>query len=298
MASAMSAIVRLSPSTCSPSTKTDGVARDTGLGRRVACRVDPALERHVLDARAYVGLGRAGLDGEVDQVVVARERALLRRLVVEEQVVERLGHLGSGRVEHDGERVGGLGRVVVDALEEGQRAVLDAHLAGLDRCVELVADGELELAAERAEEVLVDDDLLGRVVLADAQAVGRGRALRRSVGLVRAQAGDEEVAADDQHEHTGDQAGAGQLLLALRGLASLLRLLLGTLGPGTPGVTLRLGRGLLLSGPVRALLLRHRGFLRIGRHGHRTGQGSGPGGWGTGPSRAPAASGGVRPARG
>ena len=84
----------------------------------VVGRVDPALERHVLDAGTDVGLGRAGLDGQVDQLVVVGEGALLGRLVVEEQVVERLGDLGTRRVEDHGERVGGLGRVVADPLEE------------------------------------------------------------------------------------------------------------------------------------------------------------------------------------
>src|ERR671912_1802034 len=76
------------------------------VGGGVAGRLDPALEGHVLDAGTYVALGRAGLDSEVDQVVLARERSRLRRLVVEEQVVELLGDLGTRLVEHDGERVG------------------------------------------------------------------------------------------------------------------------------------------------------------------------------------------------
>ena len=75
-------------------------------------------------------------------------------------------------------------------LEEGQRAVLDADLAGLDRGVEPVAHRRLELAAEGAQEVLVDDDLLGRVGVADdagrSSPLGAGGAV---VGLVGAQAG-------------------------------------------------------------------------------------------------------------
>ena len=62
------------PSTCSPSTSTVGVRVDPVLGRRVGGRVDPLLERQVLDARAHGGLGRAGLDGQVDQLVVVGNR--------------------------------------------------------------------------------------------------------------------------------------------------------------------------------------------------------------------------------
>ena len=76
---------------------------DSVLGRSVPGGVDPALELHVLDAGAYVGLGRARLHGEVDEVVLARERTLLRGLVVEEQVVELLGDLrtftGTARID-------------------------------------------------------------------------------------------------------------------------------------------------------------------------------------------------------
>ena len=93
-----------------------------------------------------------------------------------------------------------------------------------DRGVELVADGLLELAAEGAEEVLVDHDLLRGVGLTDEQPVGVGRALGRRVRLVRPEVGDEEVAADDEDQHAGDQAEAGELLLALGLLAPLLGL--------------------------------------------------------------------------
>src|SRR6478609_8414740 len=95
---------------------------DPGLGRRVLGGVEPALELHVLDAGAYVGLGRPRLHGQVDEVVLARERTVLGRLVVEEQVVELLGDLGTRGVQDDRERVGGLDRVVTEPREEVQRA--------------------------------------------------------------------------------------------------------------------------------------------------------------------------------
>src|SRR6478609_5528458 len=268
---------------------------DAGLGGGVARGVDPPLERHVLDAGTYVGLGRAGLDGPRDQLVLVRERPRLRRLVVVEQVVELLGHVGTGLVEHDGEGVGRLRRVVADPLEERQRAVLDVDVARLDRGVELVADGLLELAAERAEEVLVDHDRLGRVGVADHQAVAAARARRGGVRLVGAEVGDEEVAPDDEDEHRTDQAEAGELLLALGLLASLLGLGPGALGPRPPGLPLGRGRRLLVSGPVRGLLLRHRGFfLRGRRDGRRSVRWTVRGRWGTARCRARAATPGVR----
>src|SRR6478609_4156928 len=268
---------------------------DAGLGGGVARGVDPALERHVLDAGTDVGLGRAGLDGPLDQLVAVGERALLGRLVVEEQVVEGLGDLGTRLVEHHGERVGCLRRVVADPLEERERAVLDVDVARLDGGVELVADGLLELAAERAEEVLVDDDRLRGVGVADDHAVVAGRAGRRGVRLVGAEVADEEVAADDQEQHGTDQAEAGELLLALGLLAALLGLRPGTLGPGPPGLPLGRGRRLLVSGPVRGLLLRHRGFfLRGRRDGRRSVRWTVRGRWGTARCRARAATPGVR----
>src|SRR5918993_2965371 len=42
---------------------------DALLRRRLSGRLDPALEGHVLDPRAYVRLGRAGLDGPLDELV-------------------------------------------------------------------------------------------------------------------------------------------------------------------------------------------------------------------------------------
>src|SRR6478672_11674177 len=79
---------------------------DPRLGRRVLGGGDPALELHVLDAGAYVGLGGACLHGQVDEVVLAREGTVLVRLVVEQQVVELLGDLGARGVQDDRERVG------------------------------------------------------------------------------------------------------------------------------------------------------------------------------------------------
>src|SRR5690349_729453 len=132
-----------------------------GLGRGVTGGLDPALEGHVLDAGPDRVLVGPGLDGPLDQLVAVGERSRLRRLVGEEQVVELLGDLRAGLLEHDGEGVGGLRRVVADPLEERERAVLDLDLTRLDSGVELVANRLLELAAEGAQEVLVNDDRLG-----------------------------------------------------------------------------------------------------------------------------------------
>src|SRR5690349_2926490 len=232
-----------------------------GLRRGVTGRVDPALEGHVLDAGPYGALVGAGLHGPLDQLVAVGERTRFRRLVVEEEVVELLGDLRAGLLEHDGEGVGRLRRVVADPLEERERAVFHVDLARLDRGVELVADRLLELAAERAEEVLVDHDRLRGVGVTDDHAVVGGRALGRGVRLVRAEVGDQEVAADHEEQHGPDQAEPGELLLALGLLAALLCLGPGTLGPRPPRLPLGRGRRLLVSGPVRALLLRHRGFF-------------------------------------
>src|SRR6478736_5989904 len=244
---------------------------DAGLGGSVARGVDPPLERHVLDAGTDVGLGRAGLDGPLDQLVAVGERALLGRLVVEEQVVEGLGDVGTRLVEHHGERVGCLRRVVADPLEERERAVLDVDVARLDGGVELVADGLLELA------------------------VVAGRTGRRGVRLVGAEVGDQEVAADDEEQHGTDQAEAGELLLALGLLAALLGLGPRAFGPRPPRLPLGSGRRLLVSGPVRALLLRHRGIFLRGRRCDRWwGRWTGRGRCGTARCRARAGTPGGR----
>ena len=153
---------------------------DAGLGGGVVGRVDPALERHVLDPGTYVGLGRAGLDGQVDEVVGVGERA--------RTPTAGCRRAGRGtpwpprdRTRRARRRTRWRTRASSRRSARGtERAVLDADLAGLDRGVELVAHGQLELTAEGAEEVLVDHDLLGGVGVADD--AGRSCRSRRPAG--------------------------------------------------------------------------------------------------------------------
>ena len=165
--SAMSAIVRPSPSTCSPSTNTDGV------------ELMPALDAASPAASTQPSKAMSSMPGRTSASVAPASTARSTRSsslgngpssdgwLSKSRSWNVLATSGPAASSTTANALADSRRVVVDPLEERQRAVLDADLAGLDRGVELVAHGGLELAAERAEEVLVDDDLLGRVRLAD-----------------------------------------------------------------------------------------------------------------------------------
>src|SRR6478752_6162627 len=121
-----------------------------GVRGRLGRLHHPGVALVALDRAADVGLGRPGLDGQVRELGALREGTGLAGLVLDEQV---------------------------------ERAVLHLDLAVGRQLGEVVAGGLLELTAERAEEVLVDDDLVGRAVRADrdAELARRARRVRGDV---------------------------------------------------------------------------------------------------------------------
>ena len=95
----------------------------------------------------------------------------LVRLVLEEQVVELLGDLGAGLVQHDREGAGGPGGVVAAPwLSRLNGRYSTCTLPSLASWARSSRVARLELAAVGAEEVLVDDDRVGGVGRADGQA--------------------------------------------------------------------------------------------------------------------------------
>src|SRR6478735_11608235 len=216
-------------------------ALHSGLLRCGGGRRHPVRTLVVLDRGSYGVLVGTRLDGEVGELGALRERAGLVGLVLEEQVVELLGDLGRRLVQDDRECAGGpVGVALLAVAQEVERPVLDLHLAVVGELGQVVAGPLLELTAVGAEEVLVDDDLVGRVVRSDghAELAARARRVGRDVRGVVEAAGDEEA-----HQHD-QQDGADDATDHQVAPAALLALLLGQRrgsagGPVGPAVLLR-----------------------------------------------------------
>ena len=240
-------------------------AVDAGLRRRLGGRVPTqSLERQVLDAGRGRRPRRRRLDGQVDQLVVVGERSGLGRLVRVEQVVELLGDLrpdvssttanalaaaGSSRRSARGSRTAGSRRWTLPSVGQLRRA------GRRSVC--------LELAAERAEEVLVDDDLVRRVGVADDQR--RSRRWRRRAAVVRRLSSPGSTRRSrrrrSQHEHdAADHQRAWRCCASPWRSCSALRAL------ARPG--LALGLAALSSAVLREVFFAHRGRRRR-RRGRR-----------------------------
>ena len=136
---------------------------DPVLGRLVVDVLDPLLERPVLDPRLHVGLRRPGLDRVVEQLGVGEAGAALRRAGSRTagrgtswppsgpDVSSTTASALAARLEYS---------VLVLPSRKRQHVVLRAApCPPRRRSSSAVAAGRLELAAERAQEVLVDRDL-------------------------------------------------------------------------------------------------------------------------------------------
>ena len=135
--------------------------------------------------------------------------------------MEGLGDLGTGLGQHDREGVDGPGAVVADPLEQVEGAVLHEHLAVGGQLLQRLAARGLQVAAEGAEEVLVDDDVDRGVGLTHGDAVlaaagGGGGHVRGVVGGLHE---EERRTHDERHR---DPATHGEAVAALRVPDSLL----------------------------------------------------------------------------
>ena len=156
----------------------DAAVRRTPRRREPSWRVTPSFDRRLggvddpllegvssMSARTAASSAPASTATSIS-LVVGSWPVVLRRLVLVEQVVERLGVLGAGR-RPDTAKALAAGRSTRELGEERDGPVLDEDLAVGDRGLRGPRCDRPRTPADRAQEVLVDHDLVVGVGVAD-----------------------------------------------------------------------------------------------------------------------------------
>ena len=210
---------------------------------------------------------------------------VLGRLVGEQQVVEGLGDLRPGASSTTAKALAASRSSRSMPLEELERAVLDLTSPASTAASSSSPHVCLQLAAERAQEVLVDDDLVGRVGVADDQAECRSRR-RRGVAACRSRRLAHRGRSRRRPARGRRRRADAVSCLALRPCGAPRPASRRSVGPRRPLAARRLPSAVLCE-----VFFGHRGFLLVGRRSQDR--------WSSGgqASPAPGATTGVRRAR-